>query len=478
MKISRRKLLRDAVVTGGGLYVASLFPGCSTVSSSREKSFRAGVAAIDITPGKFPISVNGMMSDRIASRSYDPLHARCMVLDNGQTSLAIVVVDSLMMTGSLIDKAKSMARDRTGIPVEHMTICATHTHAAPSVVSIFQSEANAAYCDFLVERIAEAIASAQWNLQPAKIGWARTEDPTQTFCRLWRVKEPVWNPFGKRTDRIQMHPGYQNPNCIAPAGPTDPEIVLISVQSHEGRPIGLLANYTMHYAQDEPYLSADYFGEFCRQFAGLIDAGNGNSAFVAMLCNGAQGDAHCFDYSKPKQERTRVSVAQSVANEAYEAYKTISYHDWVPLRAAAAELKTGVRLPSKADVDKARRVLAKVDRPVLKGWGEIYSRETVLLHDYPAHVDLKLQALRIGDVGIGAMPVEAYASSGLAVKAQSPFKPTFVIDLANGYNGYMPPPAHFELGGYSTWRARSSYLQENTEPRVIAKLVELLKHTT
>src|SRR5262245_7020674 len=98
-----------------------------------EAKLRAGVAAIDITPEKFPVIVNGMFTERIANSAIDRLHARALVLDDGKTKIAIVVVDSLMMPREFLDKAKELASPASGIPVENMCISATHTHSAPSV---------------------------------------------------------------------------------------------------------------------------------------------------------------------------------------------------------------------------------------------------------------------------------------------------------------------------------------------------------
>ena len=67
------------------------------------------------------------------------------------------------------------------------------------------------------------------------------------------------DPFGQRNVRANMHPGYQNPDAIAPAGPVDPALTVLSVQSRNGRPIAVLANYSMHYYGADP-VSADYFG--------------------------------------------------------------------------------------------------------------------------------------------------------------------------------------------------------------------------
>jgi hypothetical protein len=104
---------------------------------------------------------------------------------------------------------------------------------------------------------------------------------------------------------------------------------------------------------------------------------------------------------------------------------------------------------------------------------EVYARETVLIKDYPKEVPVIIQTLRVGELGIAAIPCEVFAEIGLAIKARSPFKPTFTIELANGYNGYLPTPEQHKLGGYETWRARSSYLEPEASTKIAETVMEL-----
>src|ERR1017187_7163335 len=156
--------------------------------SAQEKKFRAGAYAQDITPTKFPISVNGGMSDRLATKVHDRLHARCLVLDDGTTKLAIVVCDSCMIPREVTDPAKRMAAKLTGIPAERILISATHTHTGPTVAGVFQSEPDEAYQKFLAEKIAVGINRAHDRLKPARIGWGVGKEPDQVFNRRWKVK--------------------------------------------------------------------------------------------------------------------------------------------------------------------------------------------------------------------------------------------------------------------------------------------------
>ena len=86
---------------------------------------------------------------------------------------------------------------------------------------------------------------------------------------------------------------------------------------------------------------------------------------------------------------------------------------------------------------------------------EVYAKEAIFLHD-EAERELKLQAIRVGDLGIAAIPNEVYALTGLKIKARSPFPSTFSIEPANGAEGYIPPPEQHRLGGYTTWPARTA----------------------
>src|SRR5262249_57433611 len=99
--------------------------------AAQEKTpFRAGAYAQDITPVKFPISVNGGMTDRLAKSAHDRLHARCLVLDDGAMKIAFAVCDSCMIPREATDPAKAMAAKLTRIPPERILISATHTHSA------------------------------------------------------------------------------------------------------------------------------------------------------------------------------------------------------------------------------------------------------------------------------------------------------------------------------------------------------------
>ncbi|HLT93811.1 MAG TPA: hypothetical protein VKZ56_04580, partial [Membranihabitans sp.] len=105
-------------------------------------------------------------------------------------------------------------------------------------------------------------------------------------------------------------------------------------------------------------------------------------------------------------------------------------------------------------------------------------RETILIQEYPRQVDMILQAFRIGELAIAAIPCEVFVEIGLHLKENSPIKPMFTVSLANGYYGYLPTPQHHEWGGYETWRARSSFLEVEASDKITDVLMQLLGNLT
>jgi hypothetical protein len=444
------------------------------------KLFRAGAATVDISPTRLPVLINGGFLEQKATIVRDPLQARGLVLDDGGARLAIVVVDSCMLPRELVDRAKELARERTGLAVDRIVVSATHTHSAPAAMGALGARPDPDYVAELTGRIAEAIARANANLEPAEVGWAVGDDFEHTHCRNW-IRRPdriLSDPFGDRTVRANMHPGYESPDVIGPSGPVDPALSIVAVRSPQGRPLAVLANYAMHYFGAAP-VSADYYGRFATALARLIagDDRDASAPFVAMMSQGTSGDQHWMDYARPKTDITIDAYAQAVAVRAHEIYRTIAFQPWAPLVMAETRVTLGRRTPDKRRLERARKIAADLGEGVPRNQQEVYAREALYLHDEPVR-ELKLQAIKIGALAIAAIPNEVFALTGLKIKAQSPMRPTFVVELANGSEGYIPPPELHALGGYNTWPARTAGLEVQAEPKIVAAVLALLEEVS
>lgn len=447
-----------------------------------KRIFKAGAATSVITPA-IGTSINGGFQDRTVRNIHDETFARAIVLDDGQNRLAIVVSDLCMIYQETLDDAKKRASEFTGIPVGNMLMSATHTHTAGTACGVFQSAPDPAYQSFLVERIADAVIRANENRVEARIGWGIGSEASQVFNRRWKLKpgKMAKNPFGEM-DLVKMNPGVNNPDKLEPAGPVDPEVPVISIMSLQGQQIATLANYSLHYVGGvgPGEISADYYGAFNARVSSLLGADNQNPPFVSIMSNGTSGNINNIDFSgeykQAKGYYTQMNyVANILASEVVKVIQNIEYKDWIPLSAMSKEIELGVRLPRQPDIERANRIMEMAEGPNMKTPEEIYARETLLLEEYPAEVQVPLQVLKMGELAIAAIPCEVFVETGLKIKSQSAVKPVFTISLANGYFGYLPTPEQHALGGYETWRARSSFLELDASVKIENEILNLLR---
>lgn len=458
------------------------------VSSARAE-LRAGAFAQDISPTKFPSPVNGSTKGNFAQSIHDPMHARCLALGDGAHEIIFCVVDACMIPREICEKAKAIASEKTGVPSSHMLISATHTHSAATMTAVFQSDPDPDYVATVPARIAEGLIKAHANLEPAELGWGFGSDPSQVFNRRWYVKEgeSYENPFGSLGDRAQMNPGQQSPKISIPTGPIDPDVAVLAVRSAaDKRPIAMLANYSLHYVGGNPAISADYYGAFAHEITTRLNATDerykGKPAFVGIMSNGTSGNINNVNFGSPirykRQPGEQIQiVARSVADAAMAAYDALKWDAQSKLASAEEDITLAVRKANADELAKAKETLATVPKDKDGQWADrkaIYAREAVKLADYPDTVPVKLQVHRVGSLSIAAIPCEVFVEIGLELKKNTPLTRHFTISLANGYNGYLPTPEHHALGGYETWRARSSYLEAPASTKIVERLNALL----
>jgi len=449
----------------------------TATSALAESPLEAGAATIDISPQKLPAIRNGGFLQAIANRVDDPLHARALVLRSGDTTVALCVVDSCMLPTDVCDAIKAAVAEKIALPADRILISSTHTHSAPGAMALcLGTRKDNTYTAQMIPQVAEAIVKAHAVLTPAKAGWAQVDAHAFTNCRRWirRPDKMLTDPFGEVSVRAMMHPGHESPDVVGPSGPTDPELSLLSlVRADNEKPIAMMANYSMHYFGAGPGFSADYFGEL----AGMIEKSLGSGA-VGLVSQGTSGDLHYMDYSKAKDaELTRTKYAAGLAEIALKARADITHRSELPLAMAEAKLPLGRRLPSPERLAWAAPRNAARAGAVPKSKEEVYAEQAEWIHANPS-TEVILQALRLGDLAITALPNEVYGITGLKLKAQSPLSATFNIELANGAEGYIPPPEQHRLGGYTTWPARTAGLEESAEPQIVETLLALLERVS
>ena len=430
------------------------------------------------------MNMPGGFNANLATTAHDPLHARALVLDDGKTQVVWVVIDNLGVPKKVVAEAKELAAKATGIPVEHMLVSGTHTHSGvnPADEPSAADAKAVAYRQVMLEGISQAIIRAHASLRPAAVGAAARPLTHEVFNRRWYLKPGKMppNPFGEY-DQVKMNPGTSPEVLDRPAGPTDPDISVLSVVDAKRKPLALFANYSLHYVGGTPagQVSADYYGEFARLMPSRLGAGEG---FVAAMSNGTSGDINNVPFlvGRPPRapfEQIRI-VAGEAADVAWQAVRDIPKHQNNVVLGVRQRLVTlKYRKPTKEQLLYAQAILAIKDKEAiarLPRLAQDYAARTLSAANRPEEtVDVILQTIRVGDVVLCAVPFETFAETGLELKQKSPFGRTIVIGIANGKHGYLPTPRHHELGGYETWLG-TNQVQKDASEIVVRNLVEMM----
>ena len=442
-------------------------------------SLKAGAATSVITPELGDKIVGGFLPFP-STHVHDELHARCLVLDDGRSKVALVVCDLLGLHRSVSLLAREWIEAETGIPASHVLISCTHTHSGTNAHSTdprsYTSDLELSpYQRFVARRIADGVRRATNLLRPAEIAFGQVDAPDHVFNRRWHMKEGTAppNPFGK-IDRVKMNPPGGSPDLIEPAGPIDPTVSFIALREPSGRLISVYAAYSLHYVGGvgSGHISADYYGYYCEALKKLVAQSNDDPPFVALMANGTSGDINNVNFREPRPRRAAYEqmrfVADDVAAKVHGALANLTWSSQAPLAVRYRELDVKWRQIepellawAKETEANAPRIQGKTNLPLA------YATRIQSLAQASPETKLPVQVLRLGDICIASSPCETFAETGLEFKKQSPFSKSFMVELAHGYYGYMPTPRHFPLGGYETWPGTN-----NLEPQASVKLLD------
>jgi len=440
--------------------------------------FRAGAATSNITPPVGSPIVGGFLAFP-STNIHDELHARCLVLDDGHTKLALVVLDLLLLDRDLCAKARKLIEEETGIPAGNVLISAVHTHSATlggNGPFPFTPQINN-YPGFFVRRIVDGVKCAVNRLRPAQLAYVTAQAPEHVFNRRWFLKPGTMppNPFGG-IDQVKMNPKSGSPDLVKPAGLTDPTVSILALREPNGRPIAVYSAYSLHYVGhvQKGDISADYYGVYCDRLERLLQGKELDPPLVALMANGTSGDVNNLNFLHPRPAQKPYEqirrVAYDLAAKVQAALAGAKYQDQVTLAARWREPTIERRMPTAEELAWAKqRMTQPAPQPGVTDLPYIYARRTVRLAGIDARVAVPLQVLRIGPVCIGTLPGEPFAEIGLEFRRRSPVQPAFLVELAHGSFGYIPTARHFAWGGYETWLGSCAF-----EPHASEKLMDTL----
>ncbi|MCU0229475.1 MAG: neutral/alkaline non-lysosomal ceramidase N-terminal domain-containing protein [Bryobacterales bacterium] len=417
------------------------------------QDFRVGLAAVDITPPP-GAPMAGYYFNRAAEGVHDPLQAKAMVLESGTTRVALVSCDLLSMPGDIAAEARLRISRDPGIAPSHVMISATHTHTGPVLLTgqiRYNLEGELLrigrqYTNELPGRIQQAVAAASANLRPVRLLRARAQQASLTFNRRFWMKDGTvgWNP------------GKGNPNIVRVAGPIDPEVAVLAVESMKGDPLGAIVNYALHLdTVGGMRYSADYPFTLARNLQEARGEG-----FFTMFTLGAAGNLNHIDVSSGRPQKGQEEAAR--IGTVLAATVLESLRDAAPI--ATGELRASTRtvsLPLAAftaeELEWARRTAATFGGPSPAPFLDLVKASRVLAtaERQGRPIEAEVQVISIGrDVAWVALPGEIFTELGQAIKLASPFAWTSVVTLANDNPGYIPDRKAHAQGAYEAISAR------------------------
>ena len=432
---------------------------------------KAGLAQTVITP-EIGQEMPGGIQKRFAQSVHDDLYATAMVLDDGETPVAIVGIDALSVKRSVVLSAREQVGTRTGIPPANVMVAASHTHNGGPIADCFMSESDPDYCQMVADRIAQAVTEAWDQREPCRLVIGSGDDEVVAFNRRFVMAD------GAET----THPGKGNTDIVRPAGPIDPAVGVIGAFEAEGDQfLGAFVNYTCHCTLGVG--GAGYSADYPFYMRRLIRSGLDAPEAVVVFGNGACGDVTQVDNQSPRGSEFGEARGRQVGTAvAAEALKVLTVPesdvDNAVLACRSTVLALRARDLSGEDVEGAQRAVEAQEGETWTS-DEVWARELVLLEQMcqeEPEVPAEVQLVQIGPAAIVSTPSEYFCQFGLNIKAKSPYKTTMVVELANGCVGYVPDAqAVRDQSGYEPRTARSSKLAPEAGEELADAAVALLR---
>jgi hypothetical protein len=453
------------------LALAALLPGVGDPAP-----LLAGEAEVDITPPGGYRRLGGYFKERLWTEVRDPLFCRALVLTQGDAAQVLVATDLCGVPAGIAGPAREEIAKRTGVPVEAVAVTASHTHTGPYLYNglgapeIKGSGAEVDYPALLRSRIVECAVKAHAARKPSTLrAGAPPQWPPVSRNRRNRFKDGQVRSIGPVTRDL---PDHAPADIVENMGPIDPELGLLFVGDPGApTPRAALSVFALHCNTvgntrvGESVVSADYPGAMARELRKAFGPG-----FVPLFGAGTCGDINYVD-PHTQAVRSHEEIGTLLAATALSARPRLAEVGAPDLAVRRSVTELPLRKCSPHELSRARREIAP-DAPF---YARVQAHTLLELHASPRPTHpVEVQAFRISkDLALVTLPGEVFVELGLEIKKRSPFRTTFVIELANdSVPAYIPTRQACAQAGYEVYH---SLLAPGSGEIMVEEAVRLLR---
>jgi len=400
----------------------------------------AGLATIDITPKK-PVTLSGYGGRKGLSKGvHDPLSARIVAFENNGKRLVLVSTDLIGFYGGTAEHFRSAILTKFKLQPSELFLTAIHTHSAPTLTIDKDKghENNLKYTNTLKDKLIKVIAQALDSTAPVRIGAGIGYSPVGSNRREVRLDGSGW-PKGEAI-RLGRNP----------YGPTDKQVLVAKLAKADGTPLATLFDYATHATAMGPknyIISGDVLG-LAEQFVENILGPD----LIAPAFAGASGDIDPWYRVLPEFNTEAGWIPEPVLLGTLLGEEVVHVYRDIEETTATGKIETAfitMALPKKPDDDSGEKPARAKDQTA----------------------SLNIAAARVGEITFVGFGCEMCTEIGMAIKAASPCKHTFVITHCNGAAGYLPTKEMYKEGGYEV---RSSPFAPNAADMVLKQSLKIL----
>jgi hypothetical protein len=421
------------------------------------EGLRAGAAAAQLTADDAMV-IGGGIGPGKAHGQEGELRASALVVEGPRGEgerICLVACDVLMIERDILDRAAGRIEKETGIPFDHILINATHTHHAPTTVTVHGYRREEAFTRHVEEKIVEAAVAAFRRLGPASLYFRLGEESSVGRNSRLLLSDGTIYWVGSHADAVR------------PTGPFDPELPVLAFHRPDGPNEAIVFNHSTHTigTRKPGVRSPSFYGLAAQE----LEKETGGTV---LFFEGASGSTHNLDLKADEAEyRIKQAVASALEKARARPVERIA--------AARKEIALHVRRFEEAKADGAAVDYCKKRIPDAKAAQSVIdtfrAMRKVLASRQGEVRKTWVQAIDLGGIALVGVPGEFFTVLGQEIKRRSPYRYTYVFELANDYVGYIPDQPGFDRGGYQVWMGLHSYLERGSGEIIVEEAVRLLE---